>query len=50
MSVLFGEYHVTPTGSAIKDARSLFPKFGEYQELRRQTLKLAFWPGGVTLA
>ncbi len=50
MSDLFGDYHVTPTSSAIKDAQCLFPRFGAYQELRRQALKLAFWPSGKALS
>ena len=50
MSKLFGEFHVTPIGSAIKDAQSLFPKFRDYQELRRHALKLAFWPDGKSVS
>jgi hypothetical protein len=43
-TTLFGDYHVTPTPSAIKEAEGLFPRFGEYQEVRRHALKLAYWP------
>ena len=43
---LFGDYHVTPTHTALKEAQDLFPKYGDYQELRRHALKLAFWPKG----
>ena len=46
MSNLFGSYHVTPTASALRDANGLFPRFGDYQELRRHALKLAYWPTG----
>jgi hypothetical protein len=41
---LFGDYHVTPTHTALKEAQDLFPHFRDYQELRRHALKLAFWP------
>lgn len=50
MSKLFGDFHVTPTGSAIKDAESLLPKFRDFQELRRHALKLAFWPSGKSVS
>jgi hypothetical protein len=43
---LFGDYHVTPTHTALKEAENLFPRFRDYQELRRHALKLAFWPKG----
>jgi hypothetical protein len=43
---LFGQFHVTPTFTAMKEAEKMFPKYGEYQEIRRQALKLAFWPAG----
>jgi hypothetical protein len=42
---LFGDYYVKPTSSGIRDAATLFPKYGDYQELRRHGLKLAYWPG-----
>lgn len=42
---LFGSYYVKPTSSGIRDAAKLFPKYGDYQELRRHALKLAYWPG-----
>lgn len=48
MSKLFGQFQVKPTNSAFSDARSLFPRVRDYQELRRQALKLAFWPSGET--
>jgi len=41
---LFGNFYVVPTPSAVKDGMDLFPKYGDYQEARRQILKLAFWP------
>ena len=44
---LFGQFHVTPTPSGMRDAADLFPKYGDYQELRKHALKLAFWPNGV---
>lgn len=50
MSKLFGEFHVTPISSALKDAESLLPKFKDYQELRRHPLKLAFWPTGKSIS
>lgn len=28
------------------EAQKLFHRYGDYQELRKQALKLAFWPGG----
>lgn len=43
---LFGQFHVTPTPTAMKEAYALFPRYGDYQELRKQALKLAFWPNG----
>ncbi len=43
---LFGSFHVTPTFTAMKEAHDLFHKYGDYQELRRHALKLAFWPQG----
>lgn len=48
-SNLFGRFHVTPTYTALREARQLFPRYGDYQELRRHALKLAFWPGGTTV-
>ena len=50
MSQLFGQFQVKPTSSAFADARSLFPRVRDYQELRRQALKLAFWPSGETVS
>lgn len=41
---LFGSFHVTPTSAAVREAGRLFPKYGDYQELRRYCLGLAFWP------
>lgn len=41
---LFGHYHVTPTPTAMKEAHDLFPRYGDYQEVRKHALKLAFWP------
>lgn len=41
---LFGDYHVTPTPSAIRKAMDLFPKYKHYQRLRKHALKLAYWP------
>jgi hypothetical protein len=41
---LFGQFHVTPTTTGMKEAADLFPKYGDYQELRKHALKLAFWP------
>jgi hypothetical protein len=41
---LFGDYHVRPTGSAIRDARRLFPRYRDYQQARKHALKLAYWP------
>jgi hypothetical protein len=43
---LFGDYHVTPTPTALKEAQDLFPRYGDYQEVRKHALKLAFWPKG----
>lgn len=43
-ATLFGDYHVTPTHTAMKEAMDLFPRYGDYQEVRRHALKLAFWP------
>ena len=43
---LVGNYYVTPTPAAIKDAHGLFPRYGDYQEARRHALKLVFWPLG----
>jgi hypothetical protein len=43
-TILFGDYHVTPTPTALKEAMDLFLRYGDYQELRRHALKLAFWP------
>lgn len=45
-SNLFGQFHVTPTPTALKEALGLFPNYGDYQELRRHALKLAYWPRG----
>jgi hypothetical protein len=45
---LFGHFHVTPTFSAMREAQKLFPRYGDYQELRKHALKLAFWPRGGT--
>ena len=42
----YGQFHVTPTPTAMKEAADLFPKYGHYQELRQHALKLAFWPNG----
>jgi len=50
MSKLFGQFQVKPTSSAFADARSLFPRVRDYQELRRQALKLALWPSGETVS
>jgi hypothetical protein len=30
----------------MREAGNLFPKYGDYQEVRKQALKLAFWPSG----
>lgn len=45
-SNLYGRFHVTPTCTALREAVGLFPRYGDYQELRSHALKLAFWPGG----
>ena len=45
-SNLFGHFHVTPTFAAMKEAEKLFPRYGDYQEARKQALKLAYWPSG----
>jgi hypothetical protein len=45
---LFGDWHVTPTPAGIREAMKLFPKYGDYQELRRHALKLAYWPSGTS--
>jgi hypothetical protein len=47
-SNLYGEYHVTPTTTAIKEAMDLFPRYRDYQEARKHALKLAYWPSGGT--
>src|SRR3972149_2174572 len=44
---LFGHFHVTPTPAAMTEAQKLFHRYGDYQELRKHALKLAFWPGGI---
>ena len=50
MSNLFGQFHVKPASTAFADARKLFPRIGDYQELRKHALKLAFWPTGETVS
>src|SRR5688572_20717762 len=39
-------FHVTPTLAAMSEAQKLFHRYGDYQELRKHALKLAFWPSG----
>lgn len=44
-SQLFGDYYVVPTCSALSQALTLFKRSRrQYNLLRRQTVKLAFWP------
>jgi hypothetical protein len=47
-SNLFGNYHVTPSPTALREAHDLFPRYGDYQEARSHALKLAYWPGTAT--
>lgn len=41
---LTGNYHVKATRSARTAAHRLFPKIGDYMQLRAHALKLRYWP------
>lgn len=47
MDSICGHYYVTPTDSARADARKWFPRTRDYYELRKQALKLRWWPTGA---
>ena len=46
MDSICGHFYVKPTDSARMDARKWFPHHRDYYELRKQVLKLRWWPTG----
>lgn len=48
-SKLTGQYRVSRTRPAIKEACRLFPRVSDRMEVRRHALKLRFWPASAPL-
>jgi hypothetical protein len=47
-SELIGAYFVRATLGAFREAKSLFPRIGDFFEIRRQAIKLRYFPTGVS--